>query len=120
MKFKITRRELKENYRCVAAGYCDLQYLLRYCSPIAYNSGKYGWNYDVYTFEQYSTNIAICTGYRGMPGKNLYTNGISCREWEQKAQDIISKYQWHDSDRGKKELEKLLKEFLDKLEELFN
>lgn len=120
MKFKITRKELKENYRCVSVGYCDLQYLLYYCSPIAYNSGVYGWNYDVYTFEQYSTNIAICTGYRGMPGKNLYTAGISCREWDKKAQDIISKYQCHDSDKGKKELEKLLKEFLDKLEELFN
>lgn len=120
MKFKITRRELKENYRCVAVGYGDLQYLLHYCSPIAYNSGIYGWNYDVYTFGQYYTNIAICTGYRGMPGKNLYETGISCREWDQKAHDIMSKYQWYDSDKEKKELEKLLKEFLDKLEELFN
>ena len=117
MKFKITRRELKENYRCVSVGYCELQYILRDCSPIAYNSGVYGWNYDVYTFEQYSTNIAICTGYRGMPGKNLYTAGISCREWDKKAEEIILKYQWDDVDKGKEELEKLLKEFINKIEE---
>ena len=83
MKFKITKKELKENYRCVYVGYCDLQYLLRNCSPIAYNSGVYGWNYDVYTFEQYSTNIAICTGYRLMPGKNLRDVGILCSDWNE-------------------------------------
>lgn len=121
MKFKVTRKEIKENYRCVSVGYCDLQYLLRYLSPIAYNSGVYGWNFDVYTFEQYSTNIAICTGYRGMPGKNLYKTGISCQEWNQKAQDIISKYQWTEHEKVKEELEKLLKEFLALIEEkLFN
>ena len=108
MKFKITRRELKENYRCVSVGYCDLQYLLRNCSPIAYNSGIYGWNYDVYTFD--STDIAICTGYRNMPGRSLEANGISCRDWDKKAQNIINKWQYYEVQ--KEELEKLLQEFL--------
>lgn len=119
MKFKITRKELKENYRVVNVPYCELQYLLRNCSPVAYNSGVYGWNYDVYTFERYSTDIAICTGYCLMPGKNLYTAGISCREWDKKAEEIILKYQWDDVDKGKEELEKLLKEFINKIEETF-
>lgn len=118
MKFKITRRELTENYRVVSVPFCELQHLLRYCSPIAYNSGIYGWNYDVYTFLQYGTNIAICTGYRNMPGKSLNTMGINCKEWDQKAKDIIAKCQWQYYEKEKKELEKLLKEFLDKLEEL--
>ena len=118
MKFKVTSKALKSGYRCVSAGYCELQYILRDCFPVAYNSGVYGWNYDVYTFERYSTDIAICTGYWGMPGKNLYTAGISCREWDKKAEEIILKYQLDDVE-GKEELEKLLKEFINKIEETY-
>lgn len=112
MKFKIKIRELKENYRCVSVGYCDLQYLLRNCSPIAYNSGVYGWNYDVYTFEQYSTNIAICTGYRGMPGipvdYEIYKN------YEEKAKEVI--YGDTPYTEVKERLDDLIREFLDEIE----
>lgn len=115
MKFKITRRELKENYRCVAVGYCDLQYLLHYCSPIAYNSGVYGWNYDVYTFEQYSTNIAICEGYRGYPGipidYNIYI------KYEAKAKEII--YGDSPCQLQKANLNHLIRDFLDEIEEKY-
>ncbi len=115
MKFKIARRELKENYRCVAVGYCDLQYLLRNCSPVAFNSGVYGWNYDVYTFEQYSTNIAICTGYRGMPGipidYNIYT------KYEAKAKEII--YGESPYKAQKANLDHLIRDFLDEIEEKY-
>ena len=112
MKFNVTSKEIKATSRAVSLPYCDLRHLLRYRNPIAYNAGTYG---------QYSTNIAICTGYRGMPGKNLYENGISCHEWDQKAQDVISKYQGQDYEKEKEELEKLLKEFLALIEtKLFN
>ena len=115
MKFKVTRRELKENYRCVSVGYCDLQYLLRYCSPIAYNSGVYGWNYDVYTFEQYSTNIAICTGYRNCPGIPV-TREIYCK-YEEAAKEIIygdTPYQ-----KVKEKLDDLIRGFLDEVEKKY-
>ena len=62
--------------------YCDLSYLLRNHSPIAYTCGVYGWNFDVYDIY----GLTICTGYRGMPGKRL--EGIA--EAEGKANEILS------------------------------
>ena len=38
-------------------------------------------------------------------------------DWNKKAHDIMSKYHVHDSGTGKKELEKLLKEFLALIDE---
>lgn len=84
------------------SGYCDLQYLLQCHSPVAYTSGVYGWNFDVY--EVYG--MTICTGYRGMPGKRL--EGME--EYEKKAVSV-----WTDHNRPyeerREEDEKLLHEF---------
>ena len=46
--------------------------------PIGYNSGVYGWNYDVYEIE----NALICAGYRpcGRDGTIKKTVTISDRE----------------------------------------
>lgn len=116
MKFKITRKEIKENFRAVSVPYCSLQTLLRYRSPIAYNAGVYGWNYDVYDFRcEFSTNICICTGYRGYPGipvdSDIYT------KYEAKAKEIIygdSPYQIQ-----KANLDHLIRDFLDEIEEKY-
>ena len=68
MKYKTTRKAVVNGSVNVrSAGYCDLSYLLRNHSPIAYTCGVYGWNFDV--FEVYG--VTICTGYRNMPGKRL-------------------------------------------------
>ena len=105
MKYKTTTKALREgacNLR--SAGYCDLQYLLTNHSPVAYTSGVYGWNFDVY--EVYG--LTICTGYRGMPGERL--EGIS--EAERKAMDILA---WENKDMAYDEkreaVENLLHEF---------
>lgn len=67
MKYKTTAKELKEGYyKIISVGYCDLQSLLSYKSPIAYSKGIYGWNFDVYDIE----GVAIVTGYRSMSAKN--------------------------------------------------
>lgn len=77
MKYKTTRKAVVNGSVNVrSAGYCDLSYLLRNHSPIAYTCGVYGWNFDV--FEVYG--VTICTGYRNMPGKRL--DGVA--EYEQK------------------------------------
>ena len=69
MKYKTTKRAVMDGYGFViSVGYADLQYLLRYKSPVAYTSGQYGWNADIYDFG----NIAICTGYR--PFGNIKSN----------------------------------------------
>lgn len=85
MKFKTTAKALRDGcLRIVSAGYCDLQYLLRTKEPIAYTSGVYGWNFDVYEID----GLTICTGYRGMVGRRA--NNI--HEYEQKAKKIWNNY----------------------------
>ena len=105
MKYKTTAKALREgacNLR--SASYCDLQYLLTNHNPVAYTSGVYGWNFDVY--EVYG--LTICTGYRGMPGKRL--EGIE--EAERKAMDILA---WENKDmtydEKREAVEQLLHEF---------
>lgn len=112
MKFKVTRKEIKENYRAVCVPYCELQHLLQYCSPVAYNAGVYGWNYDMYDFTRYSTNICICTGYRCPPGipveRDIYV------KYEDAAKEII--YGKEKLDQVKEKLDRLIREFLDEIE----
>ena len=69
MKFRTTRKEVVNNYPVIiSAGYCALSNLLRFCDPVAYTAGVYGWNFDVY----HENGVCICTGYRNMPGKPGY------------------------------------------------
>ena len=99
MKYKTTAKALKQGYyKIIAAGYCDLQHLLNYHSPIAYSKGVYGWNFDVYEVD----GIAIATGYRGMPSQN--SKGINY--------DVIRLYNDKAQGKTKEEREALLKEFI--------
>ena len=100
MKYKTTSKALKEGYgKIISVGYCELQGLLRYKSPIAYNSGYYGWNYDVYDID----GIAIVTGYRCMPSKNCKVDYKLVREYEALSECKTAE-----------ELDKLIREFIDK------
>ena len=79
MKYKTTVKALRDgacNLR--SAGYCDLQYLLTNHSPIAYTSGVYGWNFDVYAV--YGLTIAPDT--------------VECLENGWKASQKPKKKQW--------------------------
>ena len=70
MKLETTRKAIVNstapNY-LKQAGYCSMQHLLYFKSPAAYTRGVYGWNFDAYQVGNYT----ICTGYRGMPGKQI-------------------------------------------------
>lgn len=104
MKYKTTRRAIVNGANNIrSAGYCDLQALLYNHSPIAYTSGVYGWNFDVY--EVYG--LTICTGYRNMPGKTL----DNIAEYENKAKAIIYDDYKTPFDERKEQVEKLLQEF---------
>lgn len=94
MKTKITRNDLK-GQNVFSVGYCELQTLLACASPQYYNAGVYGWNYDVYSFD----NCYIATGYRGTPGKRI--NYELCKKYEEMAQNAS----WD-------ERRELLKEFI--------
>lgn len=105
MKVKTTRRSIVESTlpkNLISVGYCELQTLLRNHSPIAYTSGMYGWNFDVY--DVYGKTI--CTGYRGMPGHR--PNNPT--DYETKARKIMDQYERNYEDRSA-EVESLLREF---------
>lgn len=104
MKYKTTAKALRNGCtRIVSAGYCDLQCLLRTKDPIAYTSGVYGWNFDVYEID----GLTICTGYRGMVGPRA--NNI--QKYEEKASKIWEDYARPWEDR-QKEVDALLMEFV--------
>ena len=105
MKYKTTRKAIVSGTpakRLICAGYCELQNLLRNHEPVAFTTGVYGWNFDV--FEVYG--MTICTGYRNMPGRHAN----NCTEYEKKAREIRDNYNVSWDDRMA-QIEALLKEF---------
>lgn len=58
---KVTRNEINKD-NMVALGYCQCQDILNkfaYDNKVGYNSGIYGWNYDLYRINE----VDIVTGY---------------------------------------------------------
>ena len=106
MKFKTTAKAIRhDGGKIVCIDYCGAQYLLRYHDPIAYTSGVYGWNFDVY----YIDGVTICTGYRGMPGKAPEWKVLE--EYEKKAEKIACN--WNiPYDEQKQQVNALLSEWL--------
>ncbi len=61
MKFKTTKKAINAGYyNRICIGYCNIQYMLQYKSPIAYTSRVEGWAADIY---EISPNTVIITGY---------------------------------------------------------
>jgi hypothetical protein len=98
MKYKTTAKALKDGYyKIIRVDYCEFQTLLSDRSPIAYSSGIFGWNFDVYDID----GVAIVTGYRGLPSKNSKEDYLLIRKYEAKAYG-----------KTPKEKDELLKEFI--------
>jgi len=86
MSRHITRNEIeRENQEILSTGYCTMQNLLKGKYRTAYNSGVYGWNFDVY---QIGTT-AIITGYRTFKG-TIGANYQLIKKYDDKANVIIS------------------------------
>lgn len=61
MKFKATRKDILAGYPITfSVSYCACQHLFWDLEPVAYTSGIYGWNCDIYDLN----GVAIATGYR--------------------------------------------------------
>lgn len=89
------------NYESIIkVGYCDLQNLLKYESPIAYTAGVYGWNADIYDFG----GVAIVTGYR--PFGNIRPNWKITDKYEKEAENICYNYRYDDRIPALEELQK--------------
>lgn len=84
MKLKTTNKQIRNNFNTIISiGYCDLQVLLSYKKPFAYNAGTYGWNCDFYEVD----NVCLSTGYRPI-GKSV--NYEIIRRYEKQAEVIRS------------------------------
>ena len=92
MKYHTTKQAVNNGYYYkICIGYCDLQSLLSYENPVAYTSGVYGWNCDIYDcFPELPWNIAIITGYR--PFGNIHANYDRNKKYEKKADSIRNDY----------------------------
>jgi len=106
MKYKTTAKEIRSGYyTIISAGYCTLQNLLKDENPVAYTSGVYGWNFDVYQVN----GVAIATGYRGMPSQNDRGDYQLAREYDAKAEQVKG---WDDTAKAARRA--LLLEFIEK------
>lgn len=107
MKAKVTRKDVYNwHSKVIRMGYCAAQYLLYYEDAVGYNSGVYGWNYDVYSIG----GTAICTGYRPIGEQVDYA---LLNEYEVKAEVIVHNYKLP-YDEAKDAVKALLREFLEK------
>lgn len=108
MKFKTTKKAiLGSSPRVYKLGYCDLHALLRYHEPIAYTSGVYGWNADIYQIN----GVVIVTGYRPFGTQVDYTLVKKYKELARAALDA-NPYQY---EVNKKDMEELLQSFINEL-----
>lgn len=105
MKFKTTKKEMKQGYvKILSIGYCNLQNLLYYTSPIAYSSGSNGWCCDYYDID----NVCISTGYSPI-GKTVNYDIIE--KYDNQASEIIGNYNISHEER-KKKVNDLLLQFI--------
>lgn len=112
MKFKTTKKEIKNNYSIIlAASYCSLQHLLETSNPIAYSAGGYGWDCDYYELEVDNMRVLISTGYRPI-GEHI--NYDLCKEYDDKARDLKHNRASGSWDEYRKAIKPLLNEFLKK------
>ena len=86
-KIQAKKSDMRQNYRILSVGYCDMQYLLKFQNPVAYSAGVNGWDCDYYEID----DVVICTGYNPIKSKNIIDDYELIREYEQKAsQDITT------------------------------
>lgn len=105
MKFKATKKEMKEGYNTIISiGYCNAQSLLRDKSPIAYSSGIYGWACDYYDVD----GVLISTGYSPIGTRADYN---IIRKYNNKAEKINYNYNLN-YEQQKNQVNKLLNEFI--------
>ena len=105
MKFKVTKKEMREGYdKIISIGYCKAQNLLRYQDPIAYSVGINGWACDYYDVG----GVLISTGYAPIGESPDYD---TLRKYEAQAAKINSDYSLNYEERRMR-VNDLLSEFI--------
>lgn len=119
MKYKTTKKEMKENYyNIVGVGYCESQCLLRSKEPDSYCTGVYGWACDNYELTGSKRHILLSTGYNPISSRNINKSRGELekiiKKYETKAEKINVKngYNWDDI---RKRLDILIRDFVDEI-----
>lgn len=86
-KIKMSRADVFHCWpRVWSLGYCEMSEALRLLDgPRGYSCGVYGWNYDVYDVG----GVAVCTGYRDMPGADVPRWFV--QKWEKRARALCGR-----------------------------
>ena len=94
MKFQTTRKAITTNYsKIISVPYADLQHLLSHEGAIAYTYGVYGWNANIYVFD----NVAIVTGYRSFG--NIKPDYKITRSFDDQAREIVNDWNFEGNKR---------------------
>lgn len=106
MKFKTTKKAIKDNYSTIiSVGYCSLQHLLNCQEAAAYTVRAEGWGADIYTFG----GVAIVTGYA--PFGNIRPNYELTKKYDDEAAAFCYDYTISYEER-KEKLYVLIKKFI--------
>lgn len=108
MKTEAKRKIIKDdNEFIIGIGYCKAQHLLKFQEPFAYSTRPEGWACDYYKID----NILVSTGYDFVETKNAYFEPAILKEYDDKAQNIVSdgELTW---DEREKLVNSLLKKFV--------
>ena len=120
MKLQTTKSNIRNNFATVlTVGYCEIEYLLNYCSPFAYSAGINGWMCNYYQPSTRFGGVCLATGYNTdrLGGKRV--NYELVKEYEQKAHELVCDYNTQINKR--EALNTLIDEFIEKaLEEKTN
>lgn len=106
MKFKATKKEMREGYYTIIQA-SNIDMLLRYNSPIAYSTRAEGWACDYYDIG----GILISTGYAPLKGRGSKTNYEIETQYNNQARAIQENYDTTYEDR-KEATQKLLREYV--------
>lgn len=110
MKFRATKKEMRNNYHyIIGIGYCAAQFLLKYEDPIAYSVRSEGWACDYYDID----GVLISTGYAPLESKNTNIDYDMIRDYDNRARKIAHDYTLAYEER-EKQVKALLKELIEK------
>ena len=106
MKYKTTRKEIKERYDVYCIGNGNLQFLLKYITPFGYSTRAEGWACDYYDVGK---GIVLCDGYAPI-GKKV--NFDTMRFFDEKAKEIWEEYYYTDYEKCEQLITNLLADFI--------
>lgn len=113
MKFKTTKKAMRENNHILSVGNGEIQHLLAYESPIAYSTRAEGWACDYYELSTSDGRcLVVSSGYATINSKNASMDYARMRQYDEQARAI--KNDWGKSYETKtQQMKKLLQQFAD-------